>query len=429
VRSAMGRVLRGSKLALLGLLGVIGCEGSSDKAPPGGGARPMPDSVLLGSVSKRDLHPAVDGRDLTALVAGNTAFALEMFATLSADALDQNFALGPYSISQAMAMLYAGARGVTAEEMQSALHFDVDVEHFHPTFNGLDLELLSRDGDITLRIANQVWAQTGFDPLPEFLDVLTRDYGAPLAVLDFGADPEQARGTINDWVERATEDKIPELFPSGTIQGNTKLVLTNAIYLDAPWKYTFDAALTRPSPFRLPNGSQAMVDMMHFDDFLPSAAGSDWQAVELPYRGDEVSMIAVVPENLPAFEVALTPARLWEIVDAIHDGGIHLSFPRFTFSSHASLKEAFRALGARSLFDGADLSGIGGGGLFVSAIEHEAYVQVDEEGTKAAAATGVAVADSHGPTVSFDRPFMFFIIDRPTKSVLFLGRVTDPRAG
>lgn len=418
----------GSELALLAVLGSIGCGGSSGGAGPGA-TRPTPDVVVLGSVSKRDIRPAVNGRDLNALVAGNTAFALELFATLSQATPDQNFALGPYSISQAMAMLYAGARGGTADEMKSALNFDVDVARFHPTFNGLDLELLSRDGDITLRIANQVWSQTGFDPLPEFLDVLTRDYGAPLAVLDFAADPEQARGTINDWVKRATEEKIPELFPSGTIQSNTKLVLTNAIYLHAPWKYKFDPALTRPSPFTLPNGSKVMVDMMHFNDFLPSASTDDWQAVELPYRGDEVSMIAVVPEDLPAFEAALTPARLSQIADAIRDGGIHLSFPRFTFKSHASLVEAFRELGAPSLFDGADLSGIGGGGLFVSAIEHEAYVQVDEEGTKAAAATGVAVADSHGPTVQFNRPFMFFIIDRPTKSVLFLGRVTDPRAG
>jgi serpin B len=423
----MHRKLPWVTVAVLGTVGLIGCGGSSGNAAPPAGERPKPASVVLGSISERDARPAVDGRDLTALVAGNTAFALEMFETLSKDALNQNFALGPYSISQAMAMLYAGARGTTAAEMESALHFTVDVEHFHRTFNGLDLELLSRDGDITLRIANQVWSQTGFDPLPAFLDVLTRDYGAPLAVLEFAADPELARATINDWVKDATEDKIPELFPGGTIEANTKLVLTNAIYMDAPWKYQFDPDQTRPSPFTLPDGSQVTVDMMHFDEFLPSAWGTGWQAVELPYRGDEVSMIAVIPEDLPAFEAALSPERLAQIVDEIRDGGIHLSLPRFTFSSHASLKEAFRALGAPSLFEAADLSGIGAG-LSVSAIEHEAYVQVDEEGTKAAAATGVAIVDSHGPSIDFDRPFMFFIIDRPTGTLLFLGRVTDPRA-
>jgi serpin B len=199
--------------------------------------------------------------------------------------------------------------------------------------------------------------------------------------------------------------------------------------MDAPWKYQFDPAATRKSPFTLLDGSTVMVDMMHFNEFLPSAAGAGWAAVELPYRGDELSMIAVVPENLAQFEAALSPALLGSIVGAIRDGGIHLSLPRFTFSFHASLAKAFEALGAPSLFTGPDLSGLyAGSGLFVSAIEHEAFVQVDEEGTKAAAATGVAIADSHGPTVSFDRPFMFFILDRPTGTVLFLGRVADPRA-
>jgi serpin B len=427
MRAAMGRDWCRVKLVALAALGLMGCEGSSNPGPAGA-ERPEAPSVRLGSVKERDTGPVVDGRDLTALVRGNTAFALEMFATLSKSAPDQNFALGPYSISQAMAMLYAGARGETAQEMRTALHFDVDAERFHQTFNGLDLELRSRDGDITLRIANQVWSQTGFDPLPGFLDVLTRDYGAPLAVLDFAANAEQARAVINGWVGRATEDKISELFPSGTIQSNTKLVLTNAIYMDAPWKYKFDPQLTRPSSFTLPNGSRVMVDMMHFNDFLPSAWSAEWQAVELPYRGDEVSMIAVVPQDLLAFEAALTAELLSKVVDEIRDGGIHLSFPRFTFSAHSPLVDAFRALGAPSLFDGADLSGIGGEGLFVSAIEHEAYVQVDEEGTKAAAATGVAIAGSHGPTIDFDRPFMFFILDRPTGTVLFVGRVTDPRA-
>jgi serpin B len=407
-----------TRAALLALASLAACdsgEGGQRAAP-----RPRPAEVLLGELTERDTKPHVDGRDLTQLVADNTAFALEMYANLAAANPGKNVTIGPYSISQAMAMLYAGARGATAAEMRETLHFSVDVERFHQTFNGLGLELLSRDGDITLRIANQLWAQTGFRPPNEFLDVMTRDYDAPLAVLDFASDAEGARGRINQWVASATEEKIAELFPAGSIASNTVLVLANAMYMDAPWKYQFDPAHTRPSPFRLLDGSQAMVDMMHYDEFLPSAYDPGWQAVELPYRGDEVSMIAVVPEDFAAFEASLTPARLSDIVGAIRDGGIHLSFPRFTFSFHSSLVEPFKQLGAP------DLSGIGAG-LHVAAIEHEAYIQVDEEGTKAAAATGVAVAESHGPTVNFDRPFFFFIIDRPTRSLLFLGRVLDPR--
>lgn len=425
VAGLRARTVRLAAFAILvGLSVGCGDEGSRGADLP---ARIRPASVVTGAVTSRDVSPTVHGQDLTALVDGNTAFALDMFATLGAAEPDANIALGPYSISQAMAMLYAGARGVTTDEMRDALHFDVELPEFHPTFNGLDLELLSRNGDITLSIANQLWAQTGFDPLPEFLDVLTENYDAPLALEDFAADPEAARATINDWVAQATGDKIPMLFPRGSIASNTKLVLTNAMYLDAPWKYQFDPSDTQPQAFTLLDGSQVMVDTMHFDEFLPSGFGDGWQAVELPYKGDEVSMIAVMPDDLPEFEAALTPQQLDEILNAIEDGGIHLSLPRFTFSYHASLVDAFKALGARSLFDGADLSGIGGGGLFVSAIEHEAFVEIDEEGTRAAAATGVAVADSHGPTVSFDRPFMFFIVDRPTSTLLFLGRVVDPR--
>jgi len=294
--------------------------------------------------------------------------------------------------------------------------------------NALDLEILSRRDDVTLAIANRVWAQRGTTVLPEYLDILTRDYGAPLAVADFGDAPETARAVINDWVKRVTVDKIPELFPTGTITAGTVLVLANAMYLDAPWKYRFDPALTRKAAFSLPDGRKTDVDMMHFDEFLPSAWDEDWQAVELPYRGDELAMVVIAPRNLPDFERRLTPALLSQIIGKIKNGGIHLSLPRFTFSFHTSLVSTLTALGMGSLFDPrADLSGMtGAAGLRVAAMEHEVFIEVDEAGTKAAAATGAAISDSHGPTVSIDRPFLFVLRDRPTGTVLFLGRVLDP---
>jgi serpin B len=297
---------------------------------------------------------------------------------------------------------------------------------FHSTFNGLDLELGSRNSDILLRNANQAWLAPGFNPNPDYLDVLTRDYGAPLVGLDFPSDPDAARGVINQWVADVTEQKIPTLFPSGTISSQTVLVLTNAMYMDAPWKYQFDPAQTRPAPFTLIDGSSVMVETMGYDDFLPTAYGDGWQAVELPYRGDEVSMFVIVPENLLQFEAGLTAAVLDDILGEIQDGGIHLSFPRFTYKFHASLIEPLEALGLSSLFSAPDLSGIAGG-LSIEAIEHEAFIEVDEAGTRAAAATGVAVAESHGPTVDVNRPFLFFIVDKLTGTVLFLGRVLDPR--
>ena len=413
-----------SLLAAAGSLLACGDGGAAGSTPEPG---PQPPNVLTADVQVRDDSPEVDGRDLTSLVDSNTAFALDAFALLAAEAPGENVALGPYSISQAMAMLYAGARTHTASELEGALRFEIPAERLHPTFNGLGLELLSRNGDVTLRIANRVWTDTSFEPEPEFLDVLARDYGAPLAVADFAADPEMARRVINGWVHEVTEEKIKELFPIGTIDATTKLVLANAMYLDAPWKYQFDPDRTSKRGFTLLDGAEVEVDTMHYDEFLPSAWDEQWSAVELPYKGDERSMIVVVPEDLASFEASLSPQVLADVLAAIEDGGIHLSMPRFTFSFHSSLVELFKALGAPSLFDGADLSGLGAGGLAVSAIEHEAFIQVDEEGTKAAAATGVAVADSHGPTIQVNRPFLFFVVDRPTGSILFLGRVTDPR--
>ena len=421
VRSVRRRQVRGALLALW----AAAC-GNGDGASTPGVERPEPPNTLKATVQSRQLSPAVDGRDLTGLVAGNTAFALELFSVLREASPTENVALGPYSISQALAMLYAGAGGQTATAMAGALHFGADMGSLHPTFNGLDLELLSRNSDLVLRNANQAWVRAGVEPNPAYLDVLTESYGAPLAALDFG-DAESARATINDWVAAVTEDKIPALFPSGTITSETVMVLTNAMYMDAPWKYQFDPRFTGPGPFTLLDETSVQVDTMHYNEFLPSAGGEGWQAVELPYVGDEVSMVVVVPEDLAAFEATLTPEQLDAILGALRDGGIHLSLPRFTFRYRAALEPALRDLGLGTLFDAPDLSGMGIGSVAVSAVQHEAYIEVDEEGTRAAAATGVAVADSHGPTVSVDRPFLFFIVDQPTRSVLFLGRVLDPR--
>lgn len=389
---------------------------------------PEPPDVVYGSVRERDRSGRVDGADFTTVVAAHNAFSLRLLRGLGEAERDRNVAVGGYSVTQVLAMLYGGARGATADEMKVALGWDLPPERLHTAMNALDLELLSRTDDVMLAMANRVWAQKGLALLPSYLDLLTLYYGAPLAVADFATDSERARGTINDWVRRATGDKIAELFPSGSIHALTVLVLANAMYLDAPWKYKFDPRLTQKRPFTLLDGSPVAVDTMHYDEFLPSAWDPEWQAVELPYRGDELSMVVIVPKDFRAFEAQLSPERLNTMLAAIKYGGIHLSLPKFTFSFHASLTKSLAALGMASLFAGADLSGITGStGLSVEHFEHEVYVQVDEEGTKAAAATGAAVPASHGPTVTVDRPFLFVIRDRLTGALLFLGRVLDPR--
>lgn len=401
---------------------IAACGGSSvDDAPE-------PEEVLFGTVQQRERSPVVDGGDFTAVVTAERRLALGLYRVLREAKPDENLAVGAYSVNQVLGMLYAGARGVTADEMEHALGWDLPPERLHTALNKLDLEIAKRREDVTLDMANRVWAQRGFPVLPAFLDVLTRDYGAPLAITDFAANGEAARAEVNDWVRRVTRDHIPELFPEGTIDQQTLMVLANAMYLDAPWKYKLDPGLTSAQPFRLADGTQVSVETMHYNEFLPSAVSADWKAVELPYRGDELSMVVIVPKDLAAFERSLTPESLDAILHAIDDGGIHLSLPKLSISAHASLVDALSALGMPSLFDGADLSGIAASGdLSVGALEHEVSFDVDETGAKAAAATGGSIPGSHGPTIEVNRPFLFLLLDRPTGAFLFIGRVVDPR--
>lgn len=407
------------------LLAFAACSASQSKTVPP--PLPEPPEVVYGSVKTRDTSGKAGGADFTAVIGAQNAFGLRLLGALTAAEPARNLAVSGYSINQVLGMLYAGAAGATAEEMKTTLGWSMPPAQLHAAMNALDLELRSRRDDITLNIANRVWGQKGLSVLPTFLDVLTGSYGAPLAVADFAGAPEVARAAINDWVGRSTEDKIKELFPAGSINSNTKLALVNALYLDAPWKYKFDPASTRSAPFTRLDGSKTMVDMMHYDEFLPSAETQEWSAVELPYQGDELSMVVVVPQDLRRFEARLTPELLGEILGAIKEGGIHLSLPKVKFSFHASLRKTLEGLGLASLFSGADFSGITGqGGLAVEHFEHEVFLDVDENGTKAAAATGAALADSHGPTVWVDRPFLFAIRDKPTGAILFLGRVVDP---
>jgi serpin B len=412
-------------LRMCPLLALVACAGGEKAADP----LPEPPEVVYGSVKARDTSGKANGADFTAVINGQNAFALRLLAALREAEPTRNLAVSGYSINQVMGMLYAGAAGATAEDIKKVLGWQMPPAQLHAAMNALDLELRSRRGDVTLNIANRVWAQKGLPLLPAFLDVLTRDYGAPLAVADFAGASEAARAAINDWVSRSTESKIKELFPAGSINGNTILALVNALYLDAPWKYKFDPMQTRQAPFQRLDGTTAMVDMMHYDEFLPSASNQEWSAVEIPYKGDELSMVVIVPEDLRRFETRLTPELLGEVLGAIKEGGIHLSFPKVNFSFHASLRKTLEGLGLASLFTGADLSGItGSAGPSVESFEHEVFLDVDENGTKAAAATGAAIADSHGPTVSVDRPFIFAIRDKPTGALLFLGRVVDPGA-
>ena len=209
---------------------------------------------------------------------------------------------------------------------------------------------------------------------------------------------------------------------------STAMVLVNAIALDAPWEFPFDPAATTDQPFTRADGSTVDVATMHYHEFLPSAVTEEYQAVELPYGGGALSMVVVMPSDLAEFEANLTTESLTGVFDSITDGGIHLSLPKWSARTHLTLNDTLAALGMPTAFGGgADFSGmVDGGGIWLDRVEHEAYIEVDEQGTRAAAATGGAMAMSHGPTITINQPYLYIIRDQGAGTVLFIGRVNDP---
>jgi serpin B len=420
------------------IVGVAACGGNDAAEPPPGTTVPFvpsspPVSALplrFGSVTERSVDGGADGRNTTAAVAAMNEFAVDLYRAVVAEQ-GGNTIVGPYSATFALSMIYAGARGQTATEMAKVLHADaLDQPAWHEGINAYDLTLDARTAGSPTEwnAANKVWTQPGFVLRDEYLDVLTGAYGSPLAEVDFGAASEDARSLINGWISDQTHDLVPELFPAGSFDSTTRMVLVNAVAMDAPWEFPFDPASTRPAPFTLAGGTTVDVPMMHYDEYLPSLWTEELQAVELPYGGGALSMIVIAPNDLEAFEAELTTESLDAVIDQITDGGIHLSLPKWAARTHVQMNATLSALGMPTAFgDAADFSGmVDGGRLYLDQVEHEAMIEVDEQGTRAAAATGGEMAASHGPTIEINRPFLYVIRDRGAGTILFIGRVTDP---
>lgn len=398
------------------------------------------------SQKSRDLDPDVADDDLASLVDGQTAFTIDLYGELAARE-DGDFFYSAFSVHQALAMTWAGARGNTEAQMADALHFTLPQDRLHPAQNALDLELRSRseveleagdDGEpLTLEIANAVWGRIGYEWLDSFLDTLAESYGAGLRLLDFIGDAEGARTTINDWVEDITRDRIKDLIPPGVITADTVMVLVNAIFFKASWADPFDEGNTADGDFTTGEGETVQVPMMHHPlTEGRHATGDGWEAVALPYVGRQTSMLIIVPDDLAAFEADFDVDGYEAIVGALGGADLDLRMPRWEHESKFSLSDVMQALGMTDAFGGAaDFSGMNGtGGLFIQAIIHQAFVKVDEEGTEAAAATAVIVGEivdeTSVPTpveVRVDQPFLFFVRDDITGTILFAGRITDPR--
>ncbi len=436
----MKRILAGT--LVVAILAITGCGAVQDL-----GRDPAP-AVALASEKERVTAVDVGDFDIDALVDGNSAFAFDLYRLLVQQQDNDNLFYSPYSISLALAMTYAGARGETEEQMAEALHFRLPQTDLHSAFNALDQELAQRgqenegeddvDGQesegFQLNIANAIWGQEDYQFLTTFLDVLAENYGAGLRILDFAGAPEESRLVINEWIGQQTEGKIEDLLPRNSIDPMTRLVLTNAIYFNAQWAKQFQEGATRQGPFRLLDGSEVQVPMMHQTDGFRYARGTDYQAVELPYVGHEMSMVILLPQEgeLERFEDSLEVARVQAIIEELERQQVALTMPKFEFDASFSLEEPLAALGMPQAFSAdADFSGMTGDrALFISEVVHKAFVSVDEEGTEAAAATAVVMAESAMPQepvdVTIDHPFLFLIRDMQTGTVLFLGRVVDP---
>lgn len=408
------------------LLSVAACGGGDTLQDLSSPALPE----RFGMVMERSVDGGADGKNTTSAVIGMNEFAIDLYRSVASD-VGGNTIVGPYSVTFALGMIYAGARGDTAAEIADVLHAtEMDPLAWHEGINAYDLTLDARTvGSPTeWTSANKVWTQPGLALDNDYLDLLTGAYGSPLAEADFGADPEAARQLVNGWVDERTKALIPELFPTGSFDGSTVMVLVNAVAMDAPWEFPFDPAATRQETFTRADGSTVQVPMMHYDEYLPSVWRDDLQAVELPYGGGALSMVVIVPNELEAFESELSATSLAQIIDDIDDGGIHLSLPKWTARTHLQLNDVLSELGMPTAFGGrANFSGmVEGGGIWLDQVEHEAFVDVDEQGTRAAAATGGEMAASHGPTVTVDRPYLYVIHDRGAGTILFIGRVLDP---
>ena len=380
---------------------------------------------------------AQENSDLQALVKGNNAFALDLYAQLKTQ--EGNLFLSPYSISTALAMTFSGARGTTEKQMADVLHFTLEQEQLHSEFHDLQIQLKNyvKEG-IELNIANALWFQTGYNLLKDFLELTEEHYDAGLNHVDFAKDCEAARRKINIWVEQKTNNRIQKLIKPRMINALTCLVLTNAIYFKGEWVNQFEEKLTQENPFYITPEITVDVPMMNQEDRFKYFESDELQVLEVPYKGDDLSMVILLPikkDGLTELEDSVNTDRLQEWMNALAWRQVTVFFPKFTMTCEFKLGSALADMGMPIAFtDEANFSGMTGGkDLFISKVIHKAFVDVSEEGTEAAAATAVimegltSVVEPTPPTVfRADRPFIFVIRDNHSGSILFIGRLVDP---
>jgi len=379
-------------------------------------------------------------KDTDSVVNANNQFALDLYSKYKSE--EGNIFFSPYSISTALAMTYEGARGKTAEEMREVFYFPEDNNERRLGYAGLYNEINKKDKEYKLSTANSLWAQEDYQFLDDYFDVVEEYYGGEITNLDFVKNTEKSRITINDWVEDKTNNKIKDLIPEGVITKITRLVLTNAIYFKGEWVRQFNKDETREQDFRITPDNTVKVKMMSRTDDEAEfnyTENKDLQILGLPYSGDDLSMLILLPKNdeIEALENFLTIKQLSKWKKDLKEQRVKVFIPKFKFETKYFMEDTLKEMGMPTAFSvaSADFSGMTGKrDLFISKVIHQAFVEVNEEGTEAAAATAVIMGlTSAGPgnepkipVFRADHPFVFIIQEKETGSILFMGRVSDP---
>lgn len=407
----------------LGLWSLLGCGPIAE--PPG--------KSLQSKVER--ITTAPPAAVLTATIDGNTSAALELYGRLLEG--DENLFFSPHSIISVLGLTLGGSGGTTKSELETVLHAPTAAD-FHRSMNHLDRELALRGRSSTgangepfaLTILNQLFVDPALTLAPGYLDLLAQEYGADARQLDLAARPADATRSINEWVSTATKQHIPALLDSGDVTSETRMVLVNAMYFSSAWATNFQEGSTAPQPFHgLPG--EVQVQMMRSPQLSArELETAELQAVELDYSGGELSMVIIMPKgDYRAWEATLGLGAVTSVRDGLAGALLDLSLPKFETRSRRDLKPPLEARGLEAVFDPAraDLSQMSADPLYLDFLRHEAWIDVSESGTRAAAATGggANLAPSAPPQpkrVILDRPFFYFIQDKATKAVLFVGR-------
>ncbi len=379
-----------------------------------------------------ELPRALTAAELELIQTGNS-FTFKLFREVSAASdADSNVFISPLSVAMALGMTLNGAAGETEDAMRAALDLaGLTRDEINQSFRSLIDLLRGLDRQVEFEIANSIWSRAGFPFYADFMNVNQQYFDARTQELDFSSPAASA--TINDWVNQRTRGRIPSIVPE-EIPQDLVMYLINAIYFKGAWTDQFDKSRTSKQPFHLAGGGTVSVDMMTHGRPLTVKGGrrDGVQLLELPYSREAFSMVVAAPDDpddLSMVANTLSTGAWSDWISALGEGQAQVYLPRFSFSFDVTLNDALRALGMEIAFDenNADFSRMSPVQLFISEVKHKAFVEVNEEGTEAAAATSVGMMPTSAPpSITIDRPFVFAITERLSGTILFIGRVMNP---